>query len=84
MLKHFRTQVQDKSDIEIQLEKSELHLEELIEFGNELVNNIKCANEQQELLQSQEKNKKDIGKKKPKIKINLQLISNLLMFNFRT
>lgn len=67
MLKNVRNQVQDKSDIEIQLEKSELHLEELIEFGNELVNNIKCSNEQLELLQNEEKNKKDNGKN-PKIK----------------
>ncbi|XP_065369738.1 dynein regulatory complex protein 1 homolog [Calliphora vicina] len=54
------TQVKDKTDIEIQLENSELHLEELIQFGNELVNNIKGANEQEELLQSQDKNEKDI------------------------
>ncbi|KAI8123791.1 putative dynein regulatory complex protein 1 [Lucilia cuprina] len=54
------TQTKDKTDIEIQLENSELHLEELIQFGNELVNNIKSANEQQELLQSQEKHAKDM------------------------
>ncbi|KAM7342721.1 dynein regulatory complex protein 1 homolog [Cochliomyia hominivorax] len=50
----------DKSAIEIQLEESEMHLETLIQFGNELVNNVKSSNEQHELLQSQEKHLKEL------------------------
>ncbi|XP_073846859.1 dynein regulatory complex protein 1 homolog [Musca autumnalis] len=49
----------DKSDIELQLEKSDKCLEELLDFGNELVNNIKAANEQQELLQCRSKKKRE-------------------------
>lgn len=56
-----RSQGRDKSEIEVHLEKSEAQLEELINFGNELVNNIKGANEQHELLQSREKTQNAAG-----------------------
>uniref|UniRef100_A0A1I8Q8N7 Dynein regulatory complex protein 1 n=1 Tax=Stomoxys calcitrans TaxID=35570 RepID=A0A1I8Q8N7_STOCA len=52
-------QGKDKSGIELQLEKSDRNLEELLNFGNELVNNIKAANEQQELLQCRHKKQRE-------------------------
>uniref|UniRef100_A0A1A9WAC2 Dynein regulatory complex protein 1/2 N-terminal domain-containing protein n=2 Tax=Glossina brevipalpis TaxID=37001 RepID=A0A1A9WAC2_9MUSC len=49
------TEKNGKSGIELQLEKSENRLEELLNFGNELVNNIKIYNEKQEVTQNQSK-----------------------------
>ncbi|XP_061391826.1 dynein regulatory complex protein 1 homolog [Musca vetustissima] len=48
-----------KNDIELQLEQSDKCLQELLDFGNELVNNIKAANEQQELLQCRSKKQRE-------------------------
>ncbi|KAI9583625.1 hypothetical protein GQX74_005373 [Glossina fuscipes] len=44
-----------KTGIELQLEKSDARLEDLLSFGNELVNNIKIYNEKQEVIQTQSK-----------------------------
>uniref|UniRef100_A0A1I8MDG8 Dynein regulatory complex protein 1 C-terminal domain-containing protein n=1 Tax=Musca domestica TaxID=7370 RepID=A0A1I8MDG8_MUSDO len=52
-------QGKEKGDIELQLEKNDKCLQDLLDFGNELVNNIKAANEQQELLQCRSKKQRE-------------------------